>query len=603
MRKRERVIQAALVAVVVAVGAAVATAGHDGDGFVTAQPKMLTGVMPGVQITPLLTVGDELPGGYTYESIPDGIALDPKGKDVDVWVNHETGRVPFPFSLAAPTSGNPGALNNENDFDNAQLSHLVLDKTGRVQSGEFAISSSAGYQRFCSNFLATKEQGFDRDILFTNEETPDYVARQAESWPPSPAAQKEAGVVIALDVKDGTYHPIYGMGRHNHENAVAIPGFKENVVLSGDDTFTSGPLTSVSPSAGDPDGMPVTGLGEVPGQSQLYSYIAKDTKTLLNDGGDLWAFVSDTPGVKNYYDVLPGSGTQVQGHFIKVPKMVATGLKPDGTEVKATDLGYPLPPTNGSWQTDLRSATPVGIDGPQWVLEYWSDLNNVFQFVRIEDIAYDRLHDNVVYVVDSGRGRTPTQLVDTPPFASTNGRVWKMVFDKKDPTVVTSLTVFVEGDDHAVKTLDEIHQPDNVETTKKGILLTEDPGSSQQFPSGSTDPSATTARLWYVPFDGTPAVVAKIDQSADGTAIDKGPAPGSNTLSIGNWGAWETTGIVDASKAFGKDMFLINVQAHTLWIDRARDLDNDAFAPIGTPDYTEKKEGGQLLLLNIPGAT
>ena len=76
---------------------------------------------------------------------------------------------------------------------------------------------------------------------------------------------------------------------------------------------------------------------------------------------------------------------------------------------------------------------------------------------------------------------------------------------------------------------------------------------------------------------------------------------GSTTASIGNWGAWETTGIVDASKAFGKDMFLINVQAHTLWIDRARDLDNDAFAPFGTPDYTEKKEGGQLLLIKIPG--
>ena len=41
----------------------------------------------------------------------------------------------------------------------------------------------------------------------------------------------------------GEYHTIYGMGRHNHENDVAIPGFDDLVVLSGDDTFTSGPLT------------------------------------------------------------------------------------------------------------------------------------------------------------------------------------------------------------------------------------------------------------------------------------------------------------------------------------------------------------------------
>ena len=45
--------------------------------------------------------------------------------------------------------------------------------------------------------------------------------------------------------------------------------------------------------------------------------------------------------------------------------------------------------------------TSVGIDGPQWVLEYWSDINNVFQFVRVEDIAYDKTHDNIVYIVDS----------------------------------------------------------------------------------------------------------------------------------------------------------------------------------------------------------
>ena len=118
------------------------------------------------------------------------------------------------------------------------------------------------------------------------------------------------------------------------------------------------------------------------------------------------------------------------------------------------------------------------------------------------------------------------------------------------------------------KTLDEVHQPDNIETTSTGILLTEDPGSSQQFPAGSTDPAATTARLWYVPFSGTPQVVVKIDQSADGIL----PVNGGTDVDgkpNGNWGAWETTGIVDASDAFGPGAFLINVQAHTLWVEKA----------------------------------
>lgn len=550
-------------------------------GFRTAQPSMLTAVMPGVEVTPLLTVGDVLPSGFRYEAIPDGIAIRTRGQGrVDLFVNHETGKVPFPYNTAAPT-----AANGENDFDNSQVSQLILNQhSAGVLNGSFAIDSSAGYQRFCSNFLATSKEGFTRDILFTNEESPDYVFRRQASWPPAigDPASSEVGVVVALDVQTGKHQPIYGMGRHNHENSVAIPGYGYPVVLSGDDTFTSGPLTGVFAD------------GAVPAQSQLYSYIAPSTDSLMADQGDLWAFVSDTPDVKNYYQVIPNSGTVVTGHFIKVPKEIATGLKADGSEIKAADYGYPLPPTNGSWQRDLRSVAPLGVDGPQWVLEYWSDINNVFQFVRIEDIAYDKRlgMGNVVYIVDSGRGRTAAQSLDTPNFRSTNGRVWKMVLDPADPTKVTSLTVQVEGDDNPVKTLNEVHQPDNIETTATGLLLTEDPGSSQQFPVGSPDPNATTGRLWYVPFTGTPQVVVKIDQSADGGATDV------DGRAAGNWGAWESTGIVDASEAFGPGAFLINVQAHTLWVEKAPGDDNNGD---GQPDFTYKREGGQLLLLRIPG--
>jgi hypothetical protein len=576
---------AALAAALAASVTAAAPAGGNTSGFKTAQPSMLSAVKAGVEITPLLTVGDMLPSGYRFESIPDGISVLMRGQGrVDLFVNHETSKVPFPYNAAAPT-----AANGENDFDNAQVSRLILNRrSAGVLQGSFAISSASGYQRFCSNYLATKKEGFKRPILFTNEESPDYVYRQEESWPPTPGspAEEEAGLVVALDAKTGKHHPIYGMGRHNHENSVPIPGYGRPVVFSGDDTFTSGPLTNPLDTT--------TKLA--PAQSQVYSYIARSADELLADKGDLWAFVSDTPGVRNYYDVAPGSGTEVSGHFIKVPKDIATGKNPDGSELKAADKGYPLPPTDGSWQLDLRFATTPpgpGIDGPQWVLEYWSDLNNVFQFVRVEDIAYDKRPGmgNVVYIVDSGRGRTAAQSLDTN-FRSTNGRVWKMVLDKEDPTKVTSLTVFVEGDDNPVKTLGEVHQPDNLESTQTGLLLTEDPGSSQQFPFGSTDPAATTARLWYVPFSGTPEVVAKVDQSADGGPTDvDGRAPG-------NLGAWESSGIVDASAAFGPGAFLIDVQAHTLWVEKAPGDDNNGD---GQPDFTFKREGGQLALIRIPG--
>ena len=588
--RRVILLSAALSAALVALTPAAAMAKQK-SGFKTSKPPMLTPVKAGSTVTPLLTVGDTLSGGFRFEAIPDGISLLNRGKQkVNVFVNHETGKVPFPWSA---TGGNTEA-NAENDFDNSQLSRLTLNRaTAGVLRGSFAIDSSEGFQRFCSNFLATSKEGFTRDILFTNEETPDYVFRREDSWPPpiGDPDEQEAGVVVALDARSGKHHPIYGMGRHNHENSVAIPGFGHPVVLSGDDTFTSGPLLGV---ADTPD---------VPAQSQLYSYIARNTDNVLKDKGDLWAFVSDTPGVTDYYDVPPGSSISVTGHFIKVPKNIATGKNADGSEIQAEDVGYPEPPNNGTWQPEPRWQQPPpvpGVDGPQWVLQHWSDLNHVFQFVRVEDMAYDKRPGmgNVVYIADSGRGRREDQSLDTN-FRSTNGRVWKMVLDKNDPTKVTSLTVFVEGDDQPVKTPTEIHQPDNLESTPNGILVTEDPGSSQQFPAGGGgDPNATTARLWYVPVAGEAGkeIAARVDQSQDGPNPVGGDVDGRPP---GNWGAWESSGVVDASKTFGPDTFLINVQAHTLWIEKAPGEDN--FAPPG-PDFTYKREGGQLLLLRIPGA-
>jgi hypothetical protein len=84
-----------------------------------------------------------------------------------------------------------------------------------------------------------------------------------------------------------------------------------------------------------------------------------------------------------------------------------------------------------------------------------------------------------------------------------------------------------------------------------------------------------------------------VNQSQDNTTadVDGKPTPG-------NQGAWESTGIVDASNAFGPDMFLINVQAHTLWVEKAPGDDNNGD---GQPDFTYKREGGQLALVRIPG--
>jgi hypothetical protein len=561
------------------IGLAPSASAANRAGFTTSQASMLMPVLPGVTTTPIITVGETLPGRYRFEAIPDGISIRTRGQGrADVFVNHETSTVPFPYNPNAPTEAN-----SQNDFDNAQLSRLVVNQfTGGILQASMVIRSRENFQRFCSNYLATAAEGFDRALLFTNEEAVDWVNRSGKAWPATIGADeaRQAGVVVAYDARTGARRPIWGMGRHNHENSVAVPGYDELVVISGDDTFTNNPS-----------------------QSQVFSYIADDADAVWNDEGSLWAFVSDDPNRQRYEDWAPGDPTAVSGHFIPVPEPIASGRNPDGTDMMSADVPsefggpYPPPPNDGSWQRDPNG---IGIDGPQWVLEKWSQLNGVFRFIRVEDTAYDKRPgmSNVHYIIDSGRG-----TIGAPaPGRSTNGRVWEMVLDPENPRQVDSLSILVEGDDAPVKTPTEIHQPDNIESTASGLYITEDPGSSQQFPFGSTDANATTARLWRVDLtavnpDAAKAVVARVDQSADEGPTDVDGTPG--VFAPGNLGAWESSGVVDASSVFGPGAFLVTVQAHTLWVDKAPGDDN--FPPAG-PDFTFKREGGQLVLLRVPVA-
>jgi hypothetical protein len=499
------VLALAAALVTAAVGAGSAASARIEPGFKTAQAPMLAPAAPGVTVEPIITVGETLASGYMFESIPDGISLRPGGQVMEAWVNHETSTVPFPLT--------PVALN---DFTNSMLSKLVLNrKTTGVLEGSYVIPSSANYQRFCSNFLATNQHGFSRHLLFTNEEATDFVNRTGTAWPPGPGAE-QAGVVVAYDIETDAYKTIYGMGRHNHENSVALEKYGHPVVLSGDDTFTA-------PS------------------SQLYMYTAASADAVWNDEGALWALRSLDPATNDYGDLTVGES--VAGEFIPVPRAIAVG--------------------------------------DQTGLENWSNANNVFQFIRVEDIAYDRREHNVVYFADTGEPRAlpdpatgrlrrgPSGTMGPYP----NGRIFKLVLDRKDPTKVESLSILIDGDVGGAKNPAMLHQPDNLESIPGAIFIQEDPGSHNQYTP--TEPGATTARIWHYDLEtGVLTVVARVDQSLQpATAL----------------GAWESSGIVDASRAFGKGAYLVDVQAPTLVVDRAPG-----------PGFTFEREGGQLLLLRVP---
>jgi len=315
----------------------------------------------------------------------------------------------------------------------------------------------------------------------------------------------------------------------NHENTIVVPGgWDEVVTLTDDDTF-------VAPSA------------------QVYMYLADSPDDLLADNGNLYAFrVTGTQsglvdptdpfnGANDYGDITVGDNWT--GEFILVPRDIALG-----------------------------DQTP---------LETWSNASNVFQFIRTEDIAYDKNDPRIIYIADTGEPRAianpATGRLRRGPSGTLgpfpNGRIFKMVLNANDPTIVDSLSVLINADAVGPGIPQAMHNPDNLDTSADSLMIQEDPGSQNSFSPGA----GPAARIWrYDLATGALSVVAEVDQSADPAA---------------RLGAWESSGIVDASAAFGPGAWLVTIQAHSLFVEI------EQRGPL-----LFKREGGQLLLLTVPGS-
>jgi hypothetical protein len=519
---------AGLRALVLAIGLAVALPGSAVGapapaGFKTAEAAYITLTADG-KVIPILTVGEDAGvAGFTFEGLPDGIGIMPTGnRTIDVFVNHEQSHVPF------------GGTADIQDSSVSQLS--ISTKTGGVLDASVPLGPEAGFIRFCSSYLAGPAEGFSNYTLFTNEESNDVLAVPAGAVygsDPSIAPNRQAGYSVVLDAATGAYDVVPGLGRMNHENAVPIPGgWSGFSLLTSDDTF------------------------DAPA-SQLYEYRAASEEAIWNDTGGLWAFqvtatqdgaVDETDpfnGANDYGDM--SLGDDWSGRFIPVPADIARG-------------------------------TAAGPDNPQTALEKWSNANNVFQFIRVEDIAYDPADPRTVYFADTGEARAldDAQWIALNPLVNTAsgrlhrgpsgtnggrgfGRVFKLAMNADDPTVVDSFSILLDGDTQLLTDQNgastKMSHPDNVAIGKKSLMVQED---------------TSNARIWrYSLEDGTWSVVATVND------------PGG-----------ESSGIIDASAWFGPGWWMLDVQAHS--------------APFQTSEVvggvTIKRERGQLLLMKVSGS-
>jgi hypothetical protein len=529
MRARALLAAAALV-----IALPASTSGAQGFPNPTTALATLTGAAPaGSSITPLINSGDVFDAA-TFEGIPDGLGIMPVSngkKQIDVFVNFEQSHVPF-------------GLFGDHEDSSVQRARLDL-ATHQLVGLETMLPASAGFIRFCSANMVGPEQGFPDYTFLTNEESNDVLpvlAGQPYGADPGLTPYRQAGYSVYLDAKTGSYKTIASAGRMNHENTVVVPGGWSGIVaLTGDDTFTA-------PS------------------SQLYMYSASSAGAFKQDRGSLWAFrvtakngssVTATDPFNDANDYLEiGSGDTLSGEFIPVPDGIARG-------------------TSGNPQTEL---------------ENWSNLNNVFQFVRVEDIGYDPDSPRTVYFADTGSTRiaesVTTGRLFRPgatafPYYDTDGRIFKMVLNASDPKVVDSLQILAQGklqlqnapgDITVIDAGVGLLNPDNVAVGHDTLMVQED---------ASTTP--TNNDIWLHPLAGSSWTRIASVAASQTTA--------------------ETSGIVDASAWLGAGWWIFDVQAHTTQQSFAT---NQSYTPPNggatISPYTIRRENGQLLLLYIPGS-
>jgi hypothetical protein len=177
-----------------------------------------------------------------------------------------------------------------------------------------------------------------------------------------------------------------------------------------------------------------------------------------------------------------------------------------------------------------------------------------FDFNRIEDQIDDPNDPGTIYVAETGRANQE----------ATHGRIYRLDVDPVHPRRAT-LSVVLDA-----AAGDDIFSPDNLGISDAALVIQEDRNWKR---------SGYNRVLVYDLDSGTLTPVARTDP--DPSIVDEhGPA------------AWESSGVVSVSGAFGPGWWLLDVQAH----DTEMSVPDQSLEPDSATG-----EGGQLVLLFIPG--
>jgi hypothetical protein len=475
--------------------------------------------------------------------IPDGLGVERVGKGqrrrggfgVRVMMTHE-----FAQEVSTqPRVGRPaqrGAFATELRLDRAgsvisarRAFDTVYQDSTLVGPAAAADNATPAFTRWCSAFLATKRVGFDRSIFFANEETgPTSGSAGGDTKAFSPLGSQSVAIF------DNEAHALSRLGHFPRENTVVMRGTGKRTVIL---------ITEDGPRSTD---------------SQLYLYVGRKDRSSSDplrrnglDNGKLYAFASD--GARDNENQLL-EGDQVPGHWVEIP--------------------------NAATLTDV--ATEQALDAA-----------GAFGFVRLEDGAFRPNAKREFWFNATG---DQAKVDESDPHFNELGRLYRLRFDDtSDPLAGATLTQAYNADT-LTAAQDGPVSPDNLDVTNRFAMINEDgtAGASAADRAAGTDLTTGSrddmdrrdrdGSIWRLPLatTGDPATFQRV---AELVGRDEGGRDGVKTVDEhGNRaGVWETSGIVDAHRAFGRDTFLFDVQAH---------------APTAAPDGKPVTgEDGQLLLL------
>ena len=230
--------------------------------------------------------------------------------------------------------------------------------------------------------------------------------------------------------------------------------------------------------------------------------------------------------------------------------------------------GDPSPNGIGKGQTMSGRFVPIAqSDNVDYAsLEARAQALKAFDFVRPEDGTEAPGQTGAFYFSDTG----------TKNSEDYDGRIYKLQVNTKDRTKAT-LSVVLDS------ATDDLRNPDNLGSSTKCLVIQEDRNSDNRKanPPGHNNLGGYSRVGFYNFSTKSLNWVARVN------------TPDRDAQQYGQ-GAWESSGVIDASKFFGRDWWLLDVEAHT------------QSAPQPGFDLSINSASGedaQLMLVKIPSST